>query len=467
MEKPWPENYAADMTADHDRKNLAAIERARLDGVINDEAAEYLRIIYTDSMDWFREVFYVLGQSFGAPKAPVMEYDYETDSGIDEPLKIVDINPTSAYLVQHRLDADPMRNQFFTSGAGHRINLYVSSIVTVIVGAQKKFPRALEKITGKYYSKYVDDVVDVTARVLNAHGRTASVAAISEKIRDKFAEKFRTNASETVLAIIGSGHEKIAVDLVRELDKVIKPHMRLQDVWRVKCLFDLIPQARTFIERICDARPDRVMMISDKFFDMNNPRNYRDAKVIVDIGKNGHVVPMEIMCQVRTFFDYERKTHGQYEIARRSGGRDVANLEQKMADFMSGGIREYNMMIYRCLDVIFDRVGWNIIYHRGIGMSLLEGFPKLARVYHPAKVVDAIVDKLDNAIENEVFHVVDAPAKLTQAQESEIFRWLVGFILVSAMPYTGNAWDIPTDTMPGRLFNFVMKELSRYYRTGA
>ena len=125
------DTFAADMTADHDRKNLEDINRAVAEHVINDEAADYLRMLYSDGMNWFREVFHVLGKCLGAPKAPVVRYDYDNDCGIDEKIKISDINPLSPYLVQHRLDMDPMRNQFFTTSAGHKIDLSVSSIVTV------------------------------------------------------------------------------------------------------------------------------------------------------------------------------------------------------------------------------------------------------------------------------------------------------------------------------------------------
>ena len=145
------ETFAADVTADHDRKILAEIDRALEERHINDEAAEYLRTLYSDSMTWFREVFYILGKCLGAPKAPVVRYDYDNDSGVDEKITISDINPLSPYLVQHRLDMDPMRNQFFSTSAGHKIDLSVSSIVTVIVAAQKHLSRSLEKITGKYY----------------------------------------------------------------------------------------------------------------------------------------------------------------------------------------------------------------------------------------------------------------------------------------------------------------------------
>ena len=152
------DTFAVDITADHDRKNLADIERALSEHRINDEAAEYLRTLYSDGMDWFREVFHVLGKCLGAPKAPVVRYDYDNDCGIDEKIKISDINPLSPYLVQHRLDMDPMRNQFFTISAGHQVDLSVSSIVTVIVAAQKHTSRALDKITGKYYQSNTNKI---------------------------------------------------------------------------------------------------------------------------------------------------------------------------------------------------------------------------------------------------------------------------------------------------------------------
>ncbi len=463
--------YAEDLTADNDRKNQAVIEQARTQGRINDEAAAYLSELYSDSMKWFREVFYFLGKCFGAPKAPVMRYDYATDSAIDEPIKVSDINPLSPYIVHHRLDADPMRNQFFTSGAGHKIDLAVSSIVTVIVGAQKNVNRALDKVTGKYYAAYVDDVCDAVYRVISTRKNDASARAVADKVREKLTEKYISTPAETVLSIIGGGHEDIAVELVRALDKVRRPRMRLQDVWRVKCLFDLIPQARTFIERVCAMMPDRILSVRDNFYDMKNPRNYRDAKLIIDIGTGGHVVPMEIICQVRTFFEFERKTHAHYEIARHNETKKTAaviknsnTIERKLADFMEMGVREYNLMICQCLEDLFDRVGWNILYSQGTNVSMFDGFPKPCKLYYPPKILDIIVDKLDGAIENEVFRVKNAPAKLTQAQESEIFHFMARFILVAAMPYFGRDWTVPLDTMAGKLFNFVMTEVQRYYK---
>lgn len=464
MIAPYPENYIVDMVADHDRKNLDAIEAARAAGRINDEAAAYLSRLYSDSLKWYREVFYFLGKCFGAPKAPVTRYDYTTDSAIDEPLRIADINPLSPYIVHHRLDADPMRNQFFSSEAGHKIDLAVSSIVTVIVGAQKNIDRALDKIVGKYYAMYVDEVANTVHDVIAAHERVASANAIAKKIREKLSERYISTPSETVLSIIGSGHEQIAVELVRALDKIQPPRLRLQDVWRVKCLFDLIPQARTFIERVRAMMPERILSVRDNFYDMDNPRNYRDAKLIIDIGKDGFVVPMEIICQVRTFFEYERKTHEHYEVARKKACKTSQNIERRLADFMEGGAKEYNLMICDCLESLFDRVGWNILYGQGNNVMLFEGFPKKCTLYYPPRVVERIMGKLEDAIENEVFHITDAPTKLTQAQESEIFRFMANFVLVAAMPYGHRGWSVPVDTLSGRLFNFVMTEVQRYYK---
>jgi len=464
MKQIISENSVFDMVANHDRRNLDEIRRACTAGRINQDTADTLSCLYSDGMKWFREVFYFLGKCFGAPKAPVLRYDYENDRAIDEPVKIDRINPLTPYLVHHRLDADPMRNQFFTSGRGHKINLAVSSIVTVIVGAQKSVGRSLDKVTGKYYSQYVEEVCDTVYRVIASHDREASARVISDKIRAKLSAGYISTASESVLAVIGRGHENIAVELVRALDKIPRPAMRLQDVWRVKCLFDLIPQARTFIERVYQMMPDRVLSVRDNFYDIDNPRNYRDAKLIINIGTGDCVVPMEIICQVRMFFEYERKTHGGYEVSRTSGGMRSENIERQLADFMEGGVKEYNLMVCRCLEDLFERVGWNILYHQDNGVSMFDGFPRNCTLHYPQKIYDVIMDKLDNALENEVFHVTTAPTRLTQAQESQIFHYMARFVLVAAMPYMQRGWAVPSDTMSGKLFNFVMNEVQRYYK---
>ena len=459
------ENQAELITLDNDSKNLAAIERALESGRIDKNTAQYLTNLYSDSMTWLREVFYVLGKTFGAPKAPVMKYDYASDSAIDEPIRISDISPLAPYLVNHRLDDDPMRNQFFSSSAGHKIDLSVSSIVTVIVAAQKKIERALDKITGKYYTDYVKDVANAAYNVLVAHEREASAKAIAEKIQEKFSEKYITAASETVLGIIGRGHEKIAVDLVRKIDKVMPPHFRLRDVWRVKCLFDLIPQARLFIERLYKIMPDRIISVRDKFYNMQNPRNYRDAKVIINIGPDADtIIPMEIICQVRTFFEFERHTHAAYEVARTKKNAKTNDIEEEMATFMEDGVKSYNRMICNCLEDLFERVGWNILYSCNNNISIFEGFPKECTLYYPPRVLDNILEKLDDAIENEVFHVENAPVKLSKHQESSIFHFMARFILVSAMPYMQRDWAVPATSQAGKLFNFVMNEVQRYYK---
>ena len=168
------------LTADRDRHNIAFIDNAYDTGRIDDETAQYLRRLYADGMDCYRDVFHVLGKCFGAPKTAVTEYDPVTDLSVDKPIKIVDINPLCSYLVNHRLDADPMRNQFFTCRASHKIDLSVSSIVTVIVAAQKNVERALEKVTGKYYQFFINDVISAGTRVFKETGREKQIKKIRE-----------------------------------------------------------------------------------------------------------------------------------------------------------------------------------------------------------------------------------------------------------------------------------------------
>lgn len=462
MAETYPDNYIANMMYEQDRKNMAALAAAEADGRINEEARKYLETLYTDGMHRFRQVFYILGKCFGAPKAAVMQYDTVNACVIDEPIKIADINPLSSYMVHHRLNADPMRNQFFTVDSNNHVDLSVSSIVSVIVGAQKRMERTLEKITGKYYEDYINNVADTAAAILCRDGRDASAIAIADKIRAKFKEKFITNASETVLEIIGRGHEKIAVEMVRELDKITKPHLRLRDVWRVKCLFDLVPQARTFVERIREMSPERIIEIRDSFYRTDHPRNYRDVKIILNIG-NSAVIPMEIICQVRTFFEFAEQTHNQYEKSRKMQKNSSESIDQKLRVYREAGVRQYNIMICHCLGELFERVGWNILYSRRFLETLFDGFPKISQQYYPEKIVDAILEKLDNGVENEVFKIQNAPRKLSKAEEMEIFRWMAKFVLVSAVPYMDWTWQIPGNGQEEKFFNFIMSELKRYY----
>ena len=164
-------------------------------------------------------------------------------------------------------------------------------------------------MSGKYYQFFINDVISAVTRVFTETGRDKQIKKMEDKIRKNFAAHYVTNAAEEVLSIIGQSEDSLVVKLVRELDKIKKPYLHLNDVWRVKCLFDLIPQARTFIERLRDMMPERIISVRDKFYDITNPRNYRDSKVILNIGTADKVIPMEIICQVRTFFEFERRTH--------------------------------------------------------------------------------------------------------------------------------------------------------------
>lgn len=452
------------LTADHDRHNLRIIDKAYSLGRINDETAAYLKRLYTDGMRSYREVFHVLGKCFGAPKTAVMEYDPTTDSPVDKPIKISDINPLSSYLVNHRLDADPMRNQFFTSGESHKIDLSVSSIVTVIVAAQKDVERALDKVTGKYYQFFIDDVVAAVSRVILESDKYQHIKGIEKRIRARFAEKYVTDAAEEVLSVLGQSDDTLVVKIVRELDRVKKPYLYLNDVWRVKCLFDLIPQARTFIERLNIMMPERIMSVRDKFYDIGNPRNYRDSKIIVNIGTSECKIPMEIICQVRTFFEFERKTHDYYAMIRENPNMENAKIEKDLAAFMENGIREYNCMICRCLDDLFDRVGWNILYSRAGDVTLFEGFPRECKLYYPTNMLEIILNKLDAAVKNEIFHITNSSSKLDLTQQIAIFRFMARFVLVSALPRARAGANIPGKDLATRLFNFVMNEVYRYYK---
>ena len=258
-------------TSERDRQNLSVIDAALQSGCINEEAAQYLRTMYSDGMNWFREVFHFLGKCLGAPKAAVVPYDTVNNTGINTKMKIADINPLESYLVQHRLDADPMRNQFFTSPEKHQIDLSVSSIVTVIVAAQKDVNRAIDKITGKYYDEYLTCVLESVKNTMSTYVGKCSLTMLEDKIRERFAAQYVTDAAAVVLDLMGDIDKNMAVDLVRSLDKIRKPYTRLSDVWRIKCLFDLIPQVRVFIERMQELMPERILEIRDKFYDI--PRN--------------------------------------------------------------------------------------------------------------------------------------------------------------------------------------------------
>ena len=206
------------------------------------------------------------------------------------------------------------------------------------------------------------------------------------------------------------------------------------------------------------------MTVRDKFYDIGNPRNYRDSKVIINIGTPDCVIPMEIICQVRTFFEFERKTHDYYALIRENPNMENAKIEKELAEFMENGIREYNLMICRCLDDLFDRVGWNILYSRAGDVTLFEGFPRECKLYYPSNMLDTILNKLDVSVKNEIFHVTNSSSKLDLTQQIAIFRFMARFIMVSALPRASAGKNIPGDGLATRLFNFVMNEVYRYYK---
>ncbi|MDR1207521.1 MAG: hypothetical protein LBK26_03860 [Rickettsiales bacterium] len=456
---------AASVNADRtgrDEKNIAAIDKAFADGRIDGDARDYLKVLYSDGMRWYREMFYILGKHLGAPKTPIFQYGVDSGCISGKPAKISDVNPASAYLVYHRFDADPMRNQFFQFDSAHNVQLSVSSIATVIIGAQKNIARALEKITVDKYEDFVGEVIDVVRRILSARASAASANAIADKIKKRFSEKFLTNAAEEVLAIIGRGHEKIAVELILELDKIKRPQHRLKDAYRIKLLFDMVPQARAFIDGLTHAVPEKIIGVRDSFFDTKNSRNYRDAKIILDIGADSVVIPMEIICQVRSFFDFESKMHDVYESLRVKKTTDC----RRIADHHEEGIKQYNRMVCDCVAQLFYRVGWNILYARGGGIteSLFDGFPKVPVLNYSQDIIDSIIAKLDVNVQNEVFRIENTPRKLSHLEEIQIFEYMTRFILVSAMPYLTNDWKVEGIGIECKLFNFVMAELYRYHK---
>jgi hypothetical protein len=128
-----------------DRQNQAAIKKALEQGRIDAATATSLSAVYGDGMRWFRELFRFLGDFLGAPKTPVFSYDSATGEVGESPVHISAIGPTGSYMTHHRFDADPMRNQFFSFNGGN-VDLSVSSIITVIIAAQKSVSRALDKL---------------------------------------------------------------------------------------------------------------------------------------------------------------------------------------------------------------------------------------------------------------------------------------------------------------------------------
>jgi hypothetical protein len=148
---------------------------------------------------------------------------------------------------------------------------------------------------------------------------------------------------------------------------------------------------------------------------------------------------------------------------RQNPNAENTTLEAQTAEMMESGIERYNMMICNCLDDLLDRVGWNILYSRGGDVSLFDGFPRECKLYYPQNIVDIIMDKLDTSVQNEIFHLTHSSSKLDMTQQIAIFRFMARFVLVAAMPWMNSDRKLSGDSLAVRLFNFVMKEVSRYY----
>jgi hypothetical protein len=451
----------ADILAkENDAKNLKKIAAAFADGHIDAVARDYLNTLYADSMGCFRHCFYFLGRTLGAPKTPIYPYDPRTDEISANEIQIADVGPAGTYIVHHRFDNDPMRNQFFTFDGGTDIRLLVSSIVSAIIASQKNVGRAIDKITGKYYDDYLNEILIAVARVLTRHKKSASIQAIADKITAVFRNRFVSRPAGEVLKIIGNLFPDISVDMVREIDGVALPFMRLNDVYRIKLLFDTVPQINAFVDYVRRVLPDDILSARNKFYDLDNDRNYRDAKIVAGFEFKGRTIPLEIICNVRTFFDYERQSHDGYESAR-SGGRAET---RRLVDLHHGGIVEYNKIICRAVQYLLHRVGWNIVYEKDLHIdSFFRGFPEITKLPYGHKLVDVILEKIDNNVRNEVFHLPYAPRRLGESEELSVFRYITEFILFSALPYGHKFEEIKNMGFSGKLFNFVMKELYRYY----
>jgi hypothetical protein len=470
-----------------DQQNLAAINRALESNRINQEAADYLTVLYTDGMGRFSDLFNALGDCLGSPKTSVSIY--RKGHLINERIKIHDINPTAAYMVHHRFDHDPMRNQFFKRNEDE-VEISASSIVSVIVGAQKTIERSLEKLIDEKYQDYIEEVKKTVQRVIIANtGIKPFANAVAGQIRLKFGQQFITDTLSVILEVVDhvsehivkdkkkSAHKqqviallndktrfrKVTGNLIVELDKIVKPHLRLRDVWRVKCLFEMVPQARAFIDHIKEIMPDRVMDVCDTFSKPNNERGYRDVKMFLNIARKEekYAIPVEFLCQIRTFFRCEKSSHYNFEQIRNGQDESAQDITQAMSIWHAKGVREYNQTICGYAGDLFERITWNVLFNRKMDQGLPE--LKIPAVYS-ISTVKAVLRKLDHAVKNKEVALPEMPLELTAYQEGQILRYMAKFILVSAIPCDDCALEAQTkdDIKSAKLFNLVVSELQKH-----
>ena len=447
-----------------DARNIKAIEKAFAEKRIDAATRDHLCMLYRDGMGMFQNCFYLLGRTLDVPETPVYSYDLETNTPSEKRVEIYEIGPQKSFIVHHCFGPDPLRNQFFTFD-GTDVSPFVSSIVSVIVAAQKDVTRSLDKVTGKYYDEYIAKITLAVEGILTRHKKGASVAAIVGKIKAAFRAAYISNPAPEVLRIIGNIFPDISVDIVRELDKIFPPFMRLKDVYRMKLLFDTVPQINRFIEHVTNTVGEKsVILIKNKFYNLAHTRNYRDAKIVVGLEFGGDIIPVEMMCNVRTFFNAERKSHAMYEVVRRAAAAD----KREICAMHHAGIVEYNRIICNAVKYLLHRVGWNMMYEKDLKIdSLFRGFPDITTLPYPQKMVDAILEKIASGVHNEIFHLAYAPRKLSHWEEISVFNYITRFILFAALPYSFRYDEIRNIGFSGKIFNFVMKELYRYYENSA
>ena len=121
-------------------------------------------------------------------------------------------------------------------------------------------------------------------------------------------------------------------------------------------------------------------------------------------------------------------------------------------------------MIGQTVQYLLHRVGWNIMYEKDLRMnSFFKGFPEIRRLPYSEKIVETILEKMENNVKNEVFRLPYAPRPLTEQEEISVFNYITRYILFSALPYSVKYEEIDGRGFTVKVFNFVMKELYRHH----
>ncbi|MCL1785863.1 MAG: hypothetical protein FWG39_01775 [Alphaproteobacteria bacterium] len=513
--------------AAHDEQNLQKIKDALDSGRINEEAAEYLSAVYANSKKRCRDFFIALEEYLGEPTAEVRVYDYETAGPVGAPVRLSDVSPLNAYVTQYQFDGDPMRNLFSKRDyKNSKTEMLVSSMVDVIIGKQKSVDRVLEKLTGKRYKEYSREVLRCSKSVIKSSiGIQSLTDCTVAQIELKFKNKFITDAYATVSEVIDHVYEqmtesqednktslgfevndlvmdfinnkekrrKMLGDLATELKLITKPHLRLRDVWRAKCLFDMVPQARAFAQYLQTF--NRTEEFSDTFNnkDYHGGRNYRDIKFFMNLDPVGRKNPIEIICQVRTFFNAEKNSHGDFEQLRCGTTQecDANQCKQNLAKVSAMHecwIRRYNQKICNYTGLLFNHIWWKIPCDQESYSNLkspLEGFPELGPMGCEFEEENAVIRKVNKAIKDKKLTILEpGDGKMGQLYQTEVLHYMTRFILSSVITpgkmamrcqmqdnvcQAGSTWceekaikGLPKESK--KLFDLVITELQKFYR---